>query len=486
MSISIEIVLLALSIMFFLSILAGKAGHKFGVPALLLFLFVGMLCGSDGLGIQFENFYITQVVGTIALCIILFSGGLDTSIKEIRPVIFPGVILATLGVMLTALFAGGLIWLVFSLIYKTPDISIVSALLLASIMSCTDSASVFSILRSRGLRLKNNLRPLLEFESGSNDPIAYILVITFVQIIQMNSQPDYFNAISSLFLQLIIGGALGFLFGKISVEIMNRIRIENISLYPILLLTICLFIFSSAFFVKGNAFLAVYIGGLTIGNSRFAYKKLSLSFFDGLAWLSQLLMFLTLGLLVNPHELIPITVPAIIISVLMILFIRPLSVFISLFLFRKISVKEKMFISWSGLRGAVPIIFAIIPLTEQIPHARLMFNIVFFCTLISLIVQGTTLPKVAKWLKLVATPSQNETEGSNANFKDISIAKEFIVTQNILSFGNHLADISLPEKGHVIMIKRESKFLVPEETTLLELNDKLFWVKISEEDKKSE
>lgn len=483
MNISIEAVLLALSIMFFFSILAGKAGHRFGVPALLLFLFVGMLCGSDGLGIQFENYQVTHVIGTIALCIILFSGGLDTNTREIKPVIFPGIILATIGVLLTALFAGGIIWLVFSLLFESTTVSFTTSLLLASIMSCTDSASVFSILRSRGLRLKNNLRPLLEFESGSNDPIAYILVITFADLVQMNTSPDYFDAISSMFLQLIIGAALGFALGKLAIEIINRIKIENSSLYPILLLTICLFIFSSAFFVNGNAFLAVYVGGLTIGNSKFAYKKLSMSFFDGFAWLCQLLMFLTLGLLVNPHELIPIAIPAIIISILMILLVRPLSVFTSLLPFRRISVIDKLLISWSGLRGAVPIIFAIIPLTEQLPHARLIFNIVFFCTLVSLIVQGTTLPQMAKWLKLAEPPTADHSSEFEFAFSDdiTSITQELIVTKRTLADGNQLKNIPLPPKTLIVMIKRNEDYFIPDGKTVLEVDDKLLVITENED-----
>ncbi|MDD3431925.1 MAG: potassium/proton antiporter, partial [Bacteroidales bacterium] len=318
MNIQLEAVLFVLAILFFLSILAGKASSRFGVPALLLFLLVGMFSGSDGLGIQFENMVIAKHIGTIALCIILFSGGLDTNIAKIRPVMAQGILLATLGVFLTAIITGVLIWWVLGMTMKSAGIGFIISLLLASTMASTDSASVFSILRSKGLSLKNNLRPTLELESGSNDPMAYVLVISLIEIIRMGAAPDYWLVGGTLLLQLGIGAAVGFLLGKLAVFIINHIKIDNDSLYPILVLTFCIFIFSASYFIEGNGFLAVYIGGLVIGNSKFVHKRTSLKFFDGLAWLFQLIMFLTLGLLVNPHELIPIIIPGLIISFMMI------------------------------------------------------------------------------------------------------------------------------------------------------------------------
>ncbi|MDD3743166.1 MAG: potassium/proton antiporter, partial [Lentimicrobiaceae bacterium] len=310
MVVQIEHILLGLSILFLLSIIAGKFSARLGVPALLLFLAVGMLSGSDGVGIHFENIQVAQTIGTLALAIILFSGGLDTKLSEIRPIIAQGVILATLGVFLTALFTGLFIWWILGLTMSSAGIGLITALLLASTMSSTDSASVFSILRSKGLQLKNNLRPMLELESGSNDPMAYVLVITLVEIITMGTAPNYWMAAGLVLLQLGIGAIAGFLLGKVSVLIINRLRIDNASLYPILVFTFCMFIFSFTYFIKGNGFLAVYVAGLVIGNSKFIHKRSSLNFFDGLAWLFQLVMFLTLGLLVNPHELIPIIIPA--------------------------------------------------------------------------------------------------------------------------------------------------------------------------------
>ena len=379
MDIRIEYILFALSILFFLSILAGKASSKFGVPALLLFLTVGMVSGEDGLGIAFEDIHIAQTIGTLSLCIILFSGGLDTKIPEIKPVLLQGIVLATLGVFITSVLTGFFVWWILGKTMPSAGIGILTALLLAATMSSTDSASVFSILRSRGLQLKNNLRPMLELESGSNDPMAFILVITFIDIIKMGTTPNLWIVGGNLLLQLLIGALVGFSVGKLAVYVINKIKIGNDSLYPILVFTFCIFIFSISYFVRGNGYLAVYIGGLVIGNSKFVHKRSAMNFFDGLAWLSQLLMFLTLGLLVNPHELAPIIVPGLIISLVMIFIIRPLTVYISLLPFRKMTFRDKTYVSWVGLRGAVPIIFAILPLVEQIPQARLIFNIVFFC-----------------------------------------------------------------------------------------------------------
>ncbi len=484
MPLSVELVLFVISILFFLSILAGKAGYKFGVPALLLFLAVGMAFGSDGLGIQFENTQVAQVIGTVALCIILFSGGMDTKISEIRPIIPQGVVLATLGVLLTAVLTGLLTWWVLGMTMASAGIGLTTSLLLAATMSSTDSASVFSILRSKGLNLKNNLRPMLELESGSNDPMAYILTITLIEIVQMGGTPNYLSAFGLLFLQLIIGGLAGYALGKLAVRVINKLDIDNASLYPILVFTFCIFIFSFTYFIKGNGYLAVYIGGLVIGNTRFVHKRSSVNFFDGMAWMSQLLMFLTLGLLVNPHELIPIIIPGLIISFLMILITRPLSVFITLLPFRKMQFKDKAFVSWVGLRGAVPIIFAILVLAQDIPHARLIFNIVFFCTLVSLIVQGSSLSQMAIWLGLAEKPSElKKMKNFDLEFSDEikSVTTEITITANSLRSGNHLMDLAIPENTLVVMVKRDDKFFIPTGKTVLQEFDKLLIITDNQE-----
>lgn len=476
MEIKIEVVLLVLSAMFFLSVFAGKASSRFGIPALLLFLGVGMLCGSDGLGIQFDNIHLAQAVGTVALCIILFSGGMDTKISEIRPVLFQGIILSTLGVLLTALLTAVIIWLVLGRTAIGAGIGFLTSLLLASIMSSTDSASVFSILRSKGLHLKHNLRPMLELESGSNDPMAYMLVITLTQILKVGEVSDYWSVVVKFFLQLIVGALAGYLLGKLAVLIINRIRIGNEALYPILVLTFCIAIFSVTYFIYGNGYLAVYIGGLVIGNSKFVHKRSSMKFFEGLAWLFQLVMFLTLGLLVNPHELVPIMLPAFIISFAMIFIARPLTVFLCLLPFKGMTFKDRTYVSWTGLRGAVPIIFAIIPLAEGIPEARIIFNIVFFCTLISLLVQGTSLPLVARWLGL-ADETRNEISLKDFDIDVSSDIKKVLAEVELsdISFekGCRLMDIKLPENTLAVMVKRDEKYFIPTGKTVLRNKDKL-------------
>ncbi|MDI1322278.1 MAG: potassium/proton antiporter [Algoriphagus sp.] len=484
MALSIELVLLVTSILFFLSILASKAGYKFGVPALLLFLGVGMLFGSDGLGIQFENIQVAQAIGTLSLCIILFSGGMDTKISEIKPIVAQGVILATLGVFLTALFTGLLIWWVLGMTLASAGIGLTTSLLLAATMSSTDSASVFSILRSKGLNLKNNLRPMLELESGSNDPMAFILTITLIEIVKMGGEPDYLSAFGMLAVQLVIGGMVGYFLGKLAIKIINGLDIDNASLYPILVFTFCIFIFSFTYFIQGNGYLAVYIGGLVIGNARFVHKRSSVNFFDGMAWMSQLLMFLTLGLLVNPHELVPIIIPGLLISFMMIFVTRPLSVFLSLLPFPKMPFKDKTFVSWVGLRGAVPIIFAIILLAEDVPHARLMFNIVFFCTLVSLIVQGSSLSQMAVWLGLAEKPELvRKMKDFDIQFSDDikSITTEITINANSLKSGNHLMDLPIPENTLVVLVKRDGKYFIPTGKTILHENDKLLIITDNQE-----
>lgn len=476
MQIQIELFLFAVSVLFFLSILAGKASSRFGIPALLLFLAVGMVSGSDGLGIQFNNIQAAHAISTVALCIILFSGGMDTKFTEVRPIISQGIILATLGVLIVTIVTGLLVWWIAGMTMASAGIGLLTSLLLASIMSSTDSASVFSILRSRNLKLKNNLRPLLELESGSNDPMAYLLVVTLVGLIQSEAAVNYWLTFGMLIMQLGIGGLAGYGLGKLSVYVINRIHIGNNSLYPILVFTFSIFIFSITYFLKGNGYLAVYVAGLVIGNSKFVHKRTSLQFFDGIAWLSQLLMFLTLGLLVNPHELIPIIVPGLIISFLIIFISRPVSVFLCLLPFRKMSIRDKTYVSWVGLRGAVPIIFAIIPLAENVPGARFIFNVVFFCTLVSLLLQGTSLAVVAKWLNLVEPPDAKEelSVAEDIESDEIkSVSAEIQVTKHAMKEGNRVIDLPLPENARVVMVKREDNYFVPTGATQLLENDKL-------------
>ena len=484
MMVSTEILLLTGSVLFFLSMLVGKAGHRFGVPVLLLFLLVGMIFGTDGFGLMFENVQTAHTIGTLCLCIILFSGGLDTRFSDIRPVIVPGVVLATLGVFLTAIITGLFTWWISGLMFPSLGIGLLTALLLASTVSSTDSASVFGILRSKGVVLKNNLRPMLEMESGSNDPMAYMLTILFMGIIQSGEDPNLLLVIGSIFLQLAIGAVIGFVLGRLAVRLINGIRMDNASLYPVLLLMIGIFVFAATYFLKGNGYLAIYIAGLVIGNSKFVHKRTSMKFMDGFAWMSQILLFLTLGLLVNPAELLEVLLPAVIIAFFMIFFARPLSVFITLLPFRKIGFRDKLYTSWVGLRGAVPIIFAIMPLAEGIEGARWIFNIVFVITIVSLLLQGTSLPAVAKWLKLADKPSKFKAfEDFDVEFSEEikSAMTEIEISEETLKYGRNLLEMPLPDKTLVVMVKRDEQYFVPTGQTALYAGDKLLVISDDEE-----
>lgn len=477
-------ILLIGSILLFISIIAGKAGFQFGVPALLLFLGVGMLVGSDGiLGIQFDSPDAAQFIGVIALSIILFSGGMDTKFSEIRPVLAQGIILATVGVVITTILTGFFIYYLSNLFSNFETFSLLESMLLASVMSSTDSASVFSILRSKGLGLKENLRPTLELESGSNDPMAYMLTIIFIQFIQLGEM----NLGDSLLLfatQLSIGAIAGYLLGRLTVFIINKINVDNSSFYSVLLLACVFFIYSFTDMLNGNGYLAVYIAGLIVGNQKLAHKKSLSTFFDGFTWLFQIVMFLSLGLLVNPSELLPVAGIGLLIGVFMIIIARPASVFVCLAPFRKLSIKARLYVSWVGLRGAVPIIFATYPWIAQIDHSRMMFNIVFFITIISLLVQGMTVGPMARWLHVAAAPEKKKFFDIQLPEEIKSAMSEIEITQTTLSHGKQLMDIKLSENTLVILVNRQHSYFVPNGKTILKEGDKLLLISDNDEEMK--
>lgn len=442
-----------------------------------------MLFGSDGLGIQFNDPHIAQFVGMIALNVILFSGGMDTKFSDIRPVIYSGITLATLGVLLTAFITGFFIYYLTQSFANLVTLTLLEALLLASVMSSTDSASVFGILRSKGLSLKEKMQPLLEFESGSNDPMAYLLTITFMQLITTPQSGNIWSIGGFFLYQLLAGALFGYLLGRLFIWILNKINLQNVSLYPVLLIAICFFIFALTNDLQGNGYLAVYIGGLMIGNAKFTQKHSSKRFFDGLTWLFQIIMFLSLGLLVNPRELLPIAGIGLLISVFLIFVARPIAVFLCLLPFKNISLNARIFTSWVGLRGAVPIIFATYVLTADIEKSSIIFNIVFFVTIVSLLLQGTTIPTVAKWLGLSQKPEERPVLSEfDIEFSEeiSSILKEVTVEPHILAQGNRIKDIVLPSNTLVVMVKRNEQYLVPTGSTELFSGDVLLL--ISDED----
>lgn len=475
-----EEVLLICSVILFVSILAGKAGFRVGLPALLLFLGIGMLFGSDGLGLQFSNPQIAQFIGMIALSIILFSGGMDTKLSEIKPIASQGVVLATLGVLVTTAITGYFIFWLTGLVAGYETLTLAESLLMAAVMSSTDSASVFSILRSKGVYLKQRLRPTLELESGSNDPMAYMLTIILIAYIQSNGM-NFLDGAISLAVQLILGLIAGYILGKVSVWIINKVNVENQSLYPILLLAVIFFIFSITSLLKGNGYLAVYIAGLVVGNTKIIHKKSIVTFFDGFTWLWQIVMFITLGLLVNPHELLPVAGIGLTVGIFMIIFARPITVFLCLLPFRNFTTKAKLYISWVGLRGAVPIIFATYPLIAGIENANLIFNVVFFITILSLLVQGTTVTHVARWLHLTDAPDRKDEFGIELPEEIKSAMSEIDITKEVLSHGNKLMQLKLPDHTLAVMVKREGKYFIPKGNTELQENDKLLMISDNDE-----
>ena len=470
-------ILLIGSILLFVSIVVGKTGYRFGVPTLLLFLIVGMVFGSDGLGIQFHSAQEAQFIGMVALSIILFAGGMDTKFSDIKPVLAQGITLSTVGVLLTALFSGLFIWWLSGMSWTNIHFPLITSLLLASTMSSTDSASVFAILRSQKINLKHNLRPMLELESGSNDPMAYMMTVVLIQLTQSASM-GIGGILSSFFIQFIVGAIAGYLLGKLAILMLNRLNIDNQSLYPILLLSFVFFTFSLTDLLGGNGYLAVYIAGMMVGNARIMHRKEINTFMDGLTWLFQIIMFLCLGLLVNPHEMIEVALVALLIGVFMIIIARPLSVFICMLPFgKKVTLKSRLFVSWVGLRGAVPIIFATYPVVEQVPGADAIFNIVFFITIVSLVIQGTTVSHMSRWLGLsMPMPKTGNDFGVELPEEIGSDLRDLTVTAELLANGNTLKEMNIPKGTLVMIVKRGDAYLVPNGMMKLQVGDKLLLI----------
>ena len=469
--ISGENVVLVGALLLFVAVMAGKVAYRFGAPALLLFLGVGMLFGLNF--ISYRSVEMTQFVGMIALCIILFTGGMDTKFSAIKPIIGPGVVLATVGVVMTAFVLAGFVWLVAP--WLGIEIPFALALLLASTMSSTDSASVFSILRSKKQGLKQNLRPLLELESGSNDPMAYMMTILLISVVS-NTSSGVGLGMSVVFfvVQMVVGALSGYLIGRLAVWTINRINLVNHSLYSVLLLAFIFFSFAFTDLIKGNGYLAVYLSGLVIGNHKLQQKRPLTVFFDGFTWLMQIVMFLTLGLFVNSNELLEPRVLILggLVGAFMILVARPLTVFTCLLPFRKFTTKARLYVSWVGLRGAVPILFAIYPLMAHVENAGLLFNVVFLGTIISLLVQGTTVSGMANLLGLAY--EERESAFSVDMHQDMKSAlTEVEVNETMLESGHTLKDITLPENTLVMMVCRDGEYFVPQGKTELKLGDKL-------------
>ncbi len=478
MNFTAENVLLIGSVLLLVSIVISKTGYRFGVPTLMSFLLVGMGFGSDGLGLQFSDVAQAQFIGMLSLCIILFTGGMDTKIRDIRPVVSQGIVLSTLGVLLTTLFTGLFIYWISNLSFTNIHFSLTVSLLLAATMSSTDSASVFNILRSQRMNLRNNLRPTLELESGSNDPMAFMLTVVLIQLIQTGGMSPW-GLLGTFLLQFAVGIVGGYLLGKGIVWTLNKIDLSNASLYPLLLLSFAFLTYAVTYYAQGNGYLAVYIAGIVVGNARIVHRREITTFFDGMTWLFQITMFLTLGLLVNPHEMLDVTVVAVLISICMMFLSRPLSVFLCLLPYKKerIDYRSRAFISWVGLRGAAPIIFATYPVVAGIEGSRQIFNIVFFITLLSLLVQGTSISRVARYLHLDA-PLTDDGNSFGLELPDEMRSKlqELVVTSELLSHGTTLKEVTLPDHALVMMVRRAGQHIVPNGQLTLQTGDVLLLI----------
>ena len=465
--------LLLASLLVIAAVLVTKVGTRFGVPALLLFLLLGMAAGEDGLGLSFDNYELAESIGHFAMVIILFSAGLETSMQETRSVFRQGALLSSLGVFLTALLTGLFIWLVTR---STVGFPILVCFLLASVMGSTDSASVFSVLRGKRLHLRENLGPMLELESGSNDPMAYALTIILVSILSGQEQgwQALGTGLSILLLQVIVGLAVGIAVGHAARWMLERIKLSSFALTSILILGVGCFASGLASFLNGSGLLALYCTAIIIGNkARLTQKKDVLRFFEGFTWLMQLMMFLMLGLLARPSQMLPVLLPALLIGLFMMLVARPAGVFACLLPFRGMSVRAKTLVSWVGLKGAGPILFALCPVVAGLPYATEMFNIVFIITLFSLLVQGGSLVPAANLLRLTYDEDPvAETFGMEIP-EEMGMLRDHIVTEEDLALGTTLRDLHLPHGIRVMMVRRDDRFLVPHGSMPLEPGDRL-------------
>lgn len=465
--IAIEYILVGVSVLLFLSIIASTASGRSGIPAVLLFLALGMLAGSEGPGgIYFDDARIAQSLGVVALVFILFSGGLDTNWKSVRPVIKKGLALSTAGVFLTALLVA---WFATTFI----GFSWLEALLLGAIVSSTDAAAVFSVLRSKGMGLKGELRPLLELESGSNDPMAVFLTIALIRLLT-DPASSVIDLVPMFFLQMALGAALGFVMGRAIVIVVNRLRLGYEGLYPVLTLSLVLLTYGLTALIGGNGFLAVYLAGLVMGNRDFIHKRSLMRFHDGITWLVQIMMFITLGLLVFPSRILPVIGIGLLVSAFLIFVARPIAIFLTLIASR-MDTREKAMISWVGLRGAVPIVLATFPLLANVPQAETIFNLVFFIVITSVLLQGTSIPLVARWLG-VDEPAEertiyplefNPTEGIKSALEEVKVPAESAAV------GKPIVKLGFPKGALIVLISRANEFLIPSGAMILEAGDTL-------------
>jgi len=466
----INTIILAAGILLLLGIASSKFSARLGMPVLVMFLGLGMLAGSEGIGgIAFEDYSLAYAIGTLALALILFSGGLATPLRSVRATWKPAGILATVGVFVTAVVTGtAASWIL--------QIPLTQGLLLGSIVGSTDAAAVFSVLRSGGVHIRRRLADTLEVESGSNDPMAIFMTIGLIEVLTGELTPGV-GMVMMFLNQMVVGVIVGLLLGHVAVMVINHIHLGAAGLYPILATGFALLAFGLAADLGGSGFLAVYLAGMVIGNKRVVFHRGILMFHDAAAWLAQIAMFIVLGLLSFPSRLFDVFVPGMAIAVVLVLVARPLSVALTLFPFHY-SFREQVFLSWVGLKGAVPITLATFPLLAEIPLASLMFDIVFFVVLVSAIIQGWSLPWVARRLKLETLPKREPPVTLElSSLHDVAgDIVDYYVDADARAAGQMVKDLALPEEVVVALIVRQHQIRLPKGSTRIEAGDHVILV----------
>ena len=464
--------ILPISILLVIAILFTKVGTRFGVPVMLIFLLLGMLAGPDGIGLSVKNLHLAEFLGHLAITVILLTSGLETSIEETRPVQKPAFFLSTLGVFITIVATGFFSYFVLGPKIGGIGATLIGCILLGAVLCSTDSASIFSILRGKRLILRENLGPVLEFESGNNDPMAFVVTLMLVRTIVDSASIG--AGLLFLLLQVILALVIGYGVGKFSVKLLERVKLTNSSLYAILILSLAFLSDGLASAFNGNGLLALYVTAIIIGNSpTMPAKRDVLKFFDSITWLCQLLMFLMLGLLARPSEMGDVFLPALMVGLFLIFVARPLGVFLSLLPFKGFSTRAKLFTSWVGLKGAGPILFALTPVLAGLEGSNTIFNIVFLVTLLSLVIQGSSLSWVARKLDLcIDEDPVVETFGMEVP-EEMGMLRDHIVSDDDLVMGRTLRDLHLPHGIRVIMVRRAEKYIVPHGSLELKTGDRL-------------